>query len=53
MRQWACAESGARCCLYVHHTDDERDSVSDRHRTLGGWISDSIKPKLKAGRLLT
>jgi hypothetical protein len=30
MLQWTCAGSGQRFCLYVHHTDAERDWAYDR-----------------------
>ena len=30
MLQWTCAGSGLRSCLYVHHTDAEREWAYDR-----------------------
>jgi hypothetical protein len=35
MLQWTCAGSGTRFCLYVHHTDAEREWAYDRKSTVG------------------
>jgi phosphoglycolate phosphatase-like HAD superfamily hydrolase len=35
MLQWTCAGSGARFCLYVHHTDAEREWAYDRTSHIG------------------
>ena len=35
MLQWTAAGSGARFCLYVHHTDDVRESAYDRQSHIG------------------
>ncbi len=35
MLQWTAAGSGARFCLYVHHTDAEREWVYDRTSHIG------------------
>jgi hypothetical protein len=35
MLQWTAAGSGARFCLYVHHTDAEREWVYDRRSHVG------------------
>jgi len=35
MLQWTCAGSGARFCLYVHHTDADREFVYDRMSSIG------------------
>ena len=35
MLQWTCAGSGARFCLYVHHTDAEREWAYDRGSHIG------------------
>jgi phosphoglycolate phosphatase-like HAD superfamily hydrolase len=35
MLQWTCAGSGARFCLYVHHTDGEREWAYDRQSHIG------------------
>lgn len=35
MLQWACAGSGQRFCLYVHHTDAEREWAYDRQSSIG------------------
>ena len=41
MLQWTAAGSGARFCLYVHHTDAEREWAYDRTSHIGkldrGW----------------
>ncbi len=36
MLQWVAAGSGARFCLYVHHTDAEREWAYDRNSSIGG-----------------
>ena len=55
MLQWTAAGSGPRFCLYVHHTDAERESAYDRQSPFGrldkgldearakGWTVVSIK----------
>jgi len=35
MLQWTCAGDGARLCVYVHHTDDEREWAYDRESHIG------------------
>ena len=35
MLQWTCAGDGARFCLYVHHTDSEREWAYDRKSHIG------------------
>jgi phosphoglycolate phosphatase-like HAD superfamily hydrolase len=35
MLQWTCAGSGARFCLYVHHTDAAREWAYDRSSHIG------------------
>jgi phosphoglycolate phosphatase-like HAD superfamily hydrolase len=35
MLQWTCSGSGARLCLFVHHTDDVREWAYDRTSTVG------------------
>jgi len=35
MLQWTCAGNGQRFCLYVHHTDDEREWAYDRDSHVG------------------
>ncbi|MDD5097376.1 MAG: HAD family hydrolase [Candidatus Omnitrophica bacterium] len=35
MMQWTAAGSGARFCLYVHHTDDQREWAYDRQSAIG------------------
>ena len=55
MMQWTAAGSGARFCLYVHHTDVEREWAYDRQSVIGrfdkaldealakGWIIVDMK----------
>jgi phosphoserine phosphatase len=35
MLQWTCGASGPRFCLYVHHTDAEREWAYDRQSSIG------------------
>jgi hypothetical protein len=35
MLQWTAAGSGSRFCLYVHHTDAEREWAYDRQSSVG------------------
>jgi phosphoglycolate phosphatase-like HAD superfamily hydrolase len=35
MLQWTCAASGPRFCLFVHHTDAEREWAYDRQSSIG------------------
>ncbi len=35
MLQWTCAGNGLRFCLYVHHTDAEREWAYDRESHIG------------------
>lgn len=35
MLQWTCAEDLSNFCLYVHHTDDEREWAYDRASSIG------------------
>ena len=55
MMQWTAAGNGARFCLYVHHTDAEREWAYDRQSVIGrfdkaldealtkGWTIASMK----------
>ena len=55
MLQWTAAGAGARLCLYVHHTDAEREWAYDRRSPVGrldegldvararGWVVVSMK----------
>jgi phosphoglycolate phosphatase-like HAD superfamily hydrolase len=36
MLQWTCGAPGPRFCLYVHHTDAEREWAYDRQSGIGG-----------------
>ena len=59
MLQWTCAGSGARFCMYVHHTDGEREWAYDRQSSIGrldkgldeaiarGWTIVSMKDDWK------
>jgi hypothetical protein len=59
MLQWTAAGSGARFCLYVHHTDAEREWAYDRQSSIGrldkgldeanarGWTVVSMKDDWK------
>jgi phosphoglycolate phosphatase-like HAD superfamily hydrolase len=59
MLQWTCAGDGLRFCLYVHHTDGEREWAYDRHSRVGrldrgleeakarGWTVVSMKEDWK------
>ena len=35
MLQWTCGASGPRFCVYVHHTDAEREWSYDRTSSIG------------------
>lgn len=35
MLQWTCSAKGVRFCLYVHHTDGEREWAYDRNSHIG------------------
>jgi hypothetical protein len=35
MLQWTCGTSSLRLCLYVHHTDAEREWAYDRSSSIG------------------
>jgi hypothetical protein len=35
MLQWTCSGAGPRFCLYVHHTDGEREWAYDRASSIG------------------
>jgi phosphoserine phosphatase len=60
MLQYTAADSGARLCLYVHHTDAVREWAYDRHSHIGrldkgldeakakGWTVVSIKDDWKS-----
>jgi phosphoglycolate phosphatase-like HAD superfamily hydrolase len=60
MLQWTAAGSGARFCLYVHHTDAEREWAYDRTSSIGkldkgldeaaqrGWTVVDMKKDWKA-----
>jgi haloacid dehalogenase-like hydrolase len=59
MLEWTCAGSGARFCLYVHHTDAAREWAYDRQSHIGkldkgidqakakGWTLVSVKDDWK------
>ena len=59
MLQWTCLADGARLCLYVHHTDAEREWAYDRQSSIGrldkgldeahakGWTVVSMKDDWK------
>ena len=59
MLQWTCAGTARRFCLYVHHTDAEREWAYDRESHIGkldkgldeaaakGWTVVSIKDDSK------
>ena len=59
MLQWTCAGTARRFCLYVHHTDAEREWAYDRESHIGkldkgldeaaakGWTVVSIKDDWK------
>jgi phosphoserine phosphatase len=59
MLQWTCSGSGARFCLYVHHTDAAREWAYDRQSSIGkldkgldeartkGWTVVSMKDDWK------
>ena len=59
MLQWTCEASGTRFCLYVHHTDAEREWAYDRNSSIGrldkgldeaqarGWTVVSMKDDWK------
>ena len=59
MLEWTAAGTGARFCLYVHHTDAEREWAYDRQSSIGrldkgldeatakGWTVVSIKDDWK------
>jgi len=59
MLEWTAAGSGARFCLYVHHTDAEREWAYDRQSSIGkldkgldeakarGWTVVSMKDDWK------
>jgi phosphoglycolate phosphatase-like HAD superfamily hydrolase len=59
MLQWTCSGTGARFCLFVHHTDAEREWAYDRESSVGrldkgldeakanGWTVVSIKDDWK------
>jgi hypothetical protein len=59
MLQWTAAGEGARFCLYVHHTDAEREFAYDRKSSVGrlekgldeaksrGWTVVSMKDDWK------
>ena len=60
MLQWTAAGNGARFCLYVHHTDTEREWAYDRKSSIGrldkgldeakarGWTVVSMKDDWKS-----
>jgi hypothetical protein len=35
MLQWTCSGPGPRYCLYIHHTDAEREWAYDRTSSIG------------------
>ena len=59
MLQWTCGGAGARFCLYVHHTDAEREWAYARQSSIGrldrgldegrgrGWTVVSMKADWK------
>jgi phosphoserine phosphatase len=60
MLQWTAAGEGARLCVYIHHTDAEREWAYDRQSPIGrldrgldeakqrGWLVADMKKDFKA-----
>jgi len=48
MLQWAAAGSGSRFCLYVHHTDAEREYAYDRKDSLA-WLDKGLDEAVAKG----
>ena len=44
MLQWTAAGSGPRFCLYVHHTDAEREWAYDRNQLVAGFREPVLLP---------
>ncbi len=51
MLQWIASGAGARLCLYVHHTDAEREYAYDR-RSLVGQLDKGLDEAIQRGWLL-
>jgi phosphoglycolate phosphatase-like HAD superfamily hydrolase len=47
MLQWTCAGPGARFCLFVHHTDAEREWAYDRKSSIGHFDKGLDEAKAK------
>ena len=56
MLQWTCSASGLRFCLYVHHTDAEREWACDCKSSIGrldkGLDEAAAKAWAVAGRVV-
>ena len=60
MLQWTCSAAGPRFCLYVHHTDAQREWAYDRTSSIGrldkgldeaakrGWVVADMQKDWKA-----
>jgi len=48
MLQWTCSGSGSHFCLYVHHTDAEREWAYDRKSRIG-HLEDGLDAAAKGG----
>ena len=53
MLQWTCGAPGPRFCLYVHHTDAEREWAYDRQSHIGRLDKGLDEAGDTAGRLST
>ena len=53
MLQWTAAGSGSRLCLYVHHTDAEREWAYDRESPSAVSTRASTRRRRRAGRSWT
>ena len=53
MLQWTAAGSGARFCLYVHHTDAEREWAYDRKSSIGRLDKGLDEAKVKGWTVLS
>ena len=47
MLQWTCYSPGRRLCLYVHHTDGEREWAYDRGSHIGALDKGLDEAKLR------
>jgi phosphoglycolate phosphatase-like HAD superfamily hydrolase len=53
MLQWTAAGSGARFCLYVHHTDAEREWAYDRNSSIGRLDKGLDEAKVKGWTIVS